>query len=78
MDQQVDVTLFRTFSMNWREPAGYKFFHEMNLTNAFHQIPLAFHTSNILSVMTPWGLKRPKFMPGGIAPARLPGYYSGP
>ena len=49
--------------------AGFKFFHEMDLTNVFHQIPLAEHTSNMLSVMTPWGLKRPKFMPEGIAPA---------
>ena len=49
--------------------AGFKFFHEMDLTNAFHQVPLAEHTSNMLSVMTPWGLKRPKFMPEGIAPA---------
>ena len=46
-----------------------QFFHEMNLTNAFHQGPLAEHTSNMLSVMTPWGLKRPKFMPEGIAPS---------
>ena len=37
--------------------AGFKFFHEMDLTNAFHQVPLAEHTSNMLSVMTPWGLK---------------------
>ena len=49
--------------------AGFKFFQKMDLTNTFHQVPLAEHTSNMLSVMTPWGLKRPKFMPEGIAPA---------
>ena len=41
----------------------------MDLTNAFHQTRLALHNSNMLSVMTPWELKWPKFMPEGIAPA---------
>jgi hypothetical protein len=41
----------------------------MDLTNAFHQIGFSHHTSNMLSVTTPWGLKRSKFMPEGIAPA---------
>jgi hypothetical protein len=49
--------------------AGAKYYLDIDLTNAFHQVPLAEHTSNMLSVMTPWGLKRPKFMPEGIAPA---------
>jgi len=31
----------------------FKFFYEMDLTNAFHQVPLAEHTSNMLSMMTP-------------------------
>ena len=32
--------------------AGFKFFHEMNLTNTFYQVPVAEHTRNMLSMMT--------------------------
>jgi len=49
--------------------AGYKYFIDLDLTNSFHQIPLAEDTSNKLSVTTPWGLKRPLFLPEGVAPA---------
>ena len=47
---------------------GFKFFHEMDLTNIFHQVPKAEHTINMLSMMTTWSLKRPKFILEGIAP----------
>ena len=49
--------------------AGFKYFIEIDLTNAFHQIILGLKTSKNLSVATPWGLKRPKFLPEGVAPA---------
>ena len=48
---------------------GYKFFLDIDLKNAFHQFRLAEHTSNVLSVQTPWGQVRPIFMPEGITPA---------
>ena len=49
--------------------AGFKYFIDIDLTNAFHQIILGLKTSKNLSVATPWGLKRPKFLPEGVAPA---------
>jgi len=39
------------------------------MTNSFHQIPLSDEFSNLLSVQTPWGLFRPKFLPEGVGPA---------
>ena len=42
---------------------------DIDLTNAFHQIPLHPETSAKLSIQTPWGQYQPKFMPEGIAPA---------
>jgi hypothetical protein len=49
--------------------AGYSYFIDLDLTNAFHQIVLSKETNEILSVTTPWGLKRPVFLPEGVAPA---------
>jgi len=49
--------------------AGYTYFIDLDLTNAFHQIVLSKETSEVLSVTTPWGLKRPVFLPEGVAPA---------
>jgi hypothetical protein len=49
--------------------AGFSMFLDIDMTNSFHQIPLAEKTSNILSVQTPWGLVRPKFLPEGVGPA---------
>ena len=43
-------------------------FFDFDMTNSFHQIPLGL-TSNKLSVITPFGLKKPKFLPEGVAPA---------
>jgi hypothetical protein len=50
--------------------AGFQYFIDLNLTNAFHQIFLSKDTSERLSMTTPWGLKRPVFLPEGVAPAR--------
>jgi hypothetical protein len=49
--------------------AGFMYFIDIDLTNAFHEIILGLRTSQNLSVATPWGLKRPKFLPEGVAPA---------
>lgn len=49
--------------------AGFDYFIDLDLTNSFHQIPLGPITSNRLSVITPWGLRRPVFLPEGVAPA---------
>jgi hypothetical protein len=47
----------------------FKFFIDLDMTNSFHQIPLAEAASQLLSVQTPWGLVRPKFLPEGVGPA---------
>jgi hypothetical protein len=39
------------------------------MANSFHQIPLSEEFSKLLSVQTPWGLVRPKFLPEGVGPA---------
>ena len=49
--------------------AGWKIFVDLDMTNSFHQIPIDLPSSNILSVSTPWGLFRPKFLPEGVGPA---------
>lgn len=47
----------------------YPIYLDIDLTNAFHQIPLDEDTASKLSIQTPWGQYQPKFMPEGIAPA---------
>ena len=49
--------------------AGWKFFVGVDMANSFHQITLDMQSSLLLSVSTPWGLFRPKFLPGGMGPA---------
>ena len=49
--------------------AKYKVYVDLDMANSFHQIPLSEEFSNILSVRTPWGLVRPKFLPEGVGPA---------
>ena len=39
------------------------------MTNSFHQIPIDLPISKLLSVATPWGLYRPKFLTEGVGPA---------
>lgn len=47
----------------------HRIFLDIDLVNAFHQVPLAPLTSARLSIQTPWGQFAPRFMPEGIAPA---------
>lgn len=49
--------------------AQFKVFIDVDMKNSFHQFRLAEHTSNMLSMQTPWGQVRPLFMPEGITPA---------
>ena len=49
--------------------ARYKVFIDLDMANSFHQIPLDEETSDLLSVQTPWGLVKPKFLPEGVGPA---------
>ena len=48
--------------------AGHTVFADVDLTNAFHQVPLHNETRERLSIQTPWGQYQPKFMPEGIGP----------
>ena len=49
--------------------ARYKVFVDLDMANSFHQIPLSKEFSDLLSVQTPWGLVKPKFLPEGVGPA---------
>lgn len=42
---------------------------DIDLANAYHQVPLGPITSKRLSVQTPWGQVEPMFMPEGVSPA---------
>jgi hypothetical protein len=46
-----------------------KGFIDCDMANSFHQMPLKEEFSKLLSVQTPWGLVRPKFLPEGVGPA---------
>ena len=46
----------------------YPIFLDIDLTNAFHQIPLHPDTAEKLSIQTPWGQFKPLFVPEGIGP----------
>jgi hypothetical protein len=48
---------------------GFKIFADIDLKNAFHQFLLSIRTSNLLSIQTPNGLFRPRFLPEGVTPA---------
>ena len=47
----------------------YKYFCEFDLKSSFHQLPLDYDSSMKLSVQTPWGQFRPKFVPEGLCQA---------
>ena len=47
----------------------YRVFIDLDMVNSFHQFRLAYKTSQRLSIVTPWGQFRPKFMPEGVGPA---------
>ncbi len=44
---------------------------DLDVTNAFHQLPIGERTSRVLSVQTPFGQFQPRFMPEGVSPASL-------
>lgn len=46
-----------------------KVFIDLDMRNAFHNLPLHPFTSELLSVQTPFGQFQPKFLPEGVAPA---------
>jgi hypothetical protein len=48
---------------------GFKYFIDLDLQNAFHQVPLGPKTRRLLGIRTPWGLFEPKFLPEGVGPA---------
>jgi phospholipid-translocating ATPase len=48
---------------------GFSVFTDLDLTNSFHQLPLGPLTAEKLSLVTPWGQFRPKFLPEGVTPA---------
>ena len=48
---------------------GWKYFADIDWTEAFHQIKLADKTSELLSIITILGPIKPKFMMEGVAPA---------
>ena len=49
--------------------ANFKTFVDLDMANSFHQIPLSKELSDMLSIVTPWGLVRPLFLPEGVSPA---------
>ena len=49
--------------------SGFKYFIDLDMRNSFHQIPFDDETSAILSLQTPIGQYRPKFLPEGVATA---------
>jgi hypothetical protein len=49
--------------------AKFSVYVDLDMANSFHQIPLSEEFSNLLSVQTPWGLVRPRFLPEGVGPA---------
>ena len=49
--------------------AKFSVYVDLDMANSFHQIPLDDEFSSLLSVQTPWGLVRPRFLPEGVGPA---------
>ena len=46
--------------------AGFKYFIDADLKSAFHQIKLGENTSRILSIVSPFGCVKPKYLPEGV------------
>ncbi len=55
--------------LSLQKAAGWNFFADVDMTNAFHQVPLGPITSMRLALTTPWGLVQPLFLPEGVSPA---------
>lgn len=47
----------------------FKKFFDLDMSNSFHQFPLAEKTRRLLSIQTPWGQYEPVFLPEGVPPA---------
>jgi hypothetical protein len=48
---------------------NFKYYFDLDMANSFHQFSLSETASDLLSIITPWGTFRPKFMPEGVSPA---------
>ena len=48
---------------------SFPIYADLDLTNAFHQIPIGPITRERLAIITPMGLVQPKFLPEGVGPA---------
>ncbi len=48
---------------------GFRYYVDLDLSNAFHQLRIDFETSEKLALLTPHGTLRPRFLPEGVAPA---------
>ena len=48
---------------------GKRFYIDLDLSNAFHQIALDRDSSERLALQFPWGQMRPLFLPEGVKPA---------
>ena len=49
--------------------SSFKLFFDLDMSNSFHQFPLAVKTRRLLSIQTPWGQFEPLFLPEGVPPA---------
>lgn len=52
-----------------KKASAFRIYIDLDLANSFHQLRLGELTSLLLSVSTPFGPKRPLFMPEGVGPA---------
>ena len=50
---------------------GFNIFINLDMSEAFHQIKIGPKTSEMLSVVTPWGQVEPMFLPEGVPPASI-------
>ena len=48
---------------------SFPIFADLDLTNAFHQIPIGPVTREGLAIIAPMGLVQPRFLPEGVGPA---------
>jgi hypothetical protein len=50
---------------------SYDLFHDLDLTNAYHHVPISIEKARKLSLQTPDGQVQPRFMPEGVSPAAI-------
>lgn len=56
-------------SLNFVKDGGFQYFFDCDLMNSFHQCRIDDQSSEYLSLLTPVGQLRPRFLPEGISPA---------